>query len=237
MPAAAHPTPASKHAHRRRTPSAAGRTTSPASGARSKPSDLPQPYATKSASNAPGLVARPADAEPKVPDGFKVELVKTGMAGPRDMALAPNGDIFVVDSAANEIDVLRMKDGQAKPAEDAVFASDGLDRPYGIAFYPHDNPQVGLRRQRRQHRALSLQGGRPEGVRPGRDGGRQHPVEPSLDARHRLLAGRRDALRRRRLRLERRRGGQGPARRRHRAVGAEPRRSARCGEPRKAAPR
>ncbi len=80
--------------------------------------DLPKPYATKSASNAPGLVQRPDNATPKVPDGFKVELVKSGMEGPRAMALAPNGDIFVADSAADRIDVLRMKDGQAKPVKD-----------------------------------------------------------------------------------------------------------------------
>ncbi len=103
--------------------------------------DLPQPYATKSASNAPGLVPRPADAVPDVPPGFKAELVASGLSGPRDMALAPNGDIFVADSAANQIVVLRMADGQAKPTAQSVFASRGLDQPYGIAFYPHDKPQ------------------------------------------------------------------------------------------------
>ena len=103
--------------------------------------DLPQPYASKSASNAPGLVKRPADAVLQVPPGFKAELVASGLNGPRDMALAPNGDVFVTDSAADEIVVLRMKDGQAKPAAQSVFASAGLDQPYGIAFYPRDNPQ------------------------------------------------------------------------------------------------
>jgi glucose/arabinose dehydrogenase len=103
--------------------------------------DLPQAYATGSASNAPGLARLPAGVVPEVPPGFKAELVAAGFAGPRKMALAPNGDIFVVDSAANEIDVLRMKDGQAQPVARSVFASDGLDRPYGIAFYPADKPQ------------------------------------------------------------------------------------------------
>ncbi len=103
--------------------------------------DLPQPFASGSASNAPGLVRRPADAVPVVPPGFKAELVAAGLAGPRDMALAPNGDVFVAESAADEIVVLRMKDGQAKPVAQSVFASTGLDRPYGIAFYPADKPQ------------------------------------------------------------------------------------------------
>ena len=105
------------------------------------PGDLPKPYATQSASNAPGLVNRPDGAKPTPLEGFKVELVKSGMEGPRDMAVAPNGDIFVADSVADQIVVLRMKDGQAEPAEDSVFASDNLDRPYGIAFYPLDDPQ------------------------------------------------------------------------------------------------
>ena len=103
--------------------------------------DLPQPFATKSASNAPGLVQRPAGAVPEVPPGFKAELVASGMNAPRDMALAPDGDVFVADSAADEIVVLRMADGQAKPTAQSVFASAGLDQPYGIAFYPHDKPQ------------------------------------------------------------------------------------------------
>ena len=103
--------------------------------------DLRQPYATKSASNAPGLAHRPANVTPLVPPGFKAELVESGMAGPRDMALAPNGDIFVADSVANQIVVLRMASGQAKPRARSVFASKSLDQPYGIAFYPLDKPQ------------------------------------------------------------------------------------------------
>ncbi len=103
--------------------------------------DLPQPFATRSASNSPGLVQRPADAVPLVLPDFKAELVASGLSGPRDMALAPNGDIFVVDSAADRIVVLRMKDGQAKPTQQSVFADAGLDQPYGIAFYPQDKPQ------------------------------------------------------------------------------------------------
>ena len=105
------------------------------------PGDLPEPYATQSASNAPGLISRPDSAMPQVPAGFKVELVKDGFSGPRDMAVAPNGDLFVVDSAAEEVRVLRLREGTAEVAEDAVFASEGLDRPYGVAFYPLDDPE------------------------------------------------------------------------------------------------
>ena len=105
------------------------------------PGDLPKPFATESASNAPGLVDRAADVKPVGLPGFSVELVKSGMQGPRVIRKAPNGDLFVADSVANEIYVLRMQDGEARPVEDSVFASDGLNQPYGIAFYPLTDPK------------------------------------------------------------------------------------------------
>ena len=49
--------------------------------------------------------------------------------------VAPNGDIFIAESEPGRIRVLRTADGAAKPSSNDVFAS-GLDRPFGIAFYP-----------------------------------------------------------------------------------------------------
>ena len=46
-------------------------------------SDLPAPFATSSAGNAPSIVARPADAWPKAPNSFKVQLYSDGLASPR----------------------------------------------------------------------------------------------------------------------------------------------------------
>ena len=48
-----------------------------------------------------------------------------------------DGDIFVAETTAGRIHVLRSADGAAHPDRDAVFAS-GLDGPFGIAFYPPD---------------------------------------------------------------------------------------------------
>src|SRR5262249_33477553 len=65
------------------------------------PTDLPKPFDTQSASNAGRVVARPADAWPKAPAGFKVELyVSEGLDQPRQIRMAPNGDYFVADSSA-----------------------------------------------------------------------------------------------------------------------------------------
>ena len=99
------------------------------------PDDLPPPYATRPASNGPRVVRRPAHAQPKVPPGFQVELFASRLDEPRTLVTAPNGDVFVAESAAGGIRVLRAADGDARPRESSVFAS-GLDQPFGIAFYP-----------------------------------------------------------------------------------------------------
>ncbi|HEX8141459.1 MAG TPA: sorbosone dehydrogenase family protein [Pyrinomonadaceae bacterium] len=103
--------------------------------------DLPEPFATRSVDNGPRLIPRPADAWPKAPAGFKVEEFATGLRNPRLIRTAPNGDIFVAESRAGQIRILRAADGAAKPEAMEVFAS-GLNRPFGIAFYPlGPNPQ------------------------------------------------------------------------------------------------
>ncbi len=105
-----------------------------------RPEDLPKPYATKSASNGAGLVDRPKGAMPQLPPGFSAQLIASGIDNPRVVRVAPNGDLFIADSEANQIRVYRLAERSAKPVEKTIFAS-GLTQPYGIAFYPADNPQ------------------------------------------------------------------------------------------------
>src|SRR5262245_36331928 len=102
---------------------------------RRKVTELPPPYATRSASNPPRVVARPVSAVPRVPPGFQVELFASNLRDPRTVRVAPNGDIFIAESEPGRIRVLRAADGAAKPSSNDVFAS-GLDQPFGIAFYP-----------------------------------------------------------------------------------------------------
>src|SRR5262245_42350109 len=102
---------------------------------RRKITDLPPPYATRSASNPPRVVPRPVSAVPRVPPGFQVELFASNLRDPRTVRVAPNGDIFIAESEPGRIRVLRAADGAAKPSINDVFAS-GLDQPFGIAFYP-----------------------------------------------------------------------------------------------------
>src|SRR5438046_5097645 len=98
--------------------------------------DLPAPYATKSASNSPREVRRPAGAELRVPAGFKIEQYASGFSYPRYLLTAPNGDIFVTESYENSIKVLRDTDADGKPDLTETFVNSGLNKPFGIAFYP-----------------------------------------------------------------------------------------------------
>jgi glucose/arabinose dehydrogenase len=103
------------------------------------PADLPPDVAT------PGValsqqVPQPAGATLKLPPGFTVTAFAK-LDGPRQVRVAPNGDVFVAEMGAGRVKVLRAADGAAQAAQTAVFA-DGLDRPFGIAFYPAGpNPQ------------------------------------------------------------------------------------------------
>jgi hypothetical protein len=96
---------------------------------------LPAPYSTASAGNPPQVVGQPADAALSVPPNFTVRLFAAGLAGPRLLRVAPNGDIFVAETRENRIRVLRTADGADAPSQNQVFA-DSLDRPFGIVFFP-----------------------------------------------------------------------------------------------------
>ena len=83
---------------------------------RRKITDLPPPYATRSVSNPPRVIAKPVSAAPKVPPGFQVELFASDLRDPRTVRVAPNGDIFVAESEPGRIRVLRAADGRPGPA-------------------------------------------------------------------------------------------------------------------------
>jgi len=98
--------------------------------------DLPAPYATDSAENFSKVVPRPENAWPQAPAGFKVQLYANGFTQARLIRTAPNGDIFLADSSADQVKVLHglTADGNAESV--TVFAAKGLRMPFGITFYP-----------------------------------------------------------------------------------------------------
>jgi glucose/arabinose dehydrogenase len=116
------------------------RTESPGTTRKITAADLPAPFATQSAQNSPRTVARPKDAWPIAPAGFKVELYAGGLDNPRLLRTAPNGDIFLAEMDPGGILVFRGL-SEGKPELTAVYVI-GLNKPYGIAFYPPGpNPQ------------------------------------------------------------------------------------------------
>jgi len=122
--------------------------------------DLPKPDPEETVNNTPHVVPRPVNAWPLAPAGFRVTLYAGGDSAPMQradnkqvMALsggtftmprlirtAPNGDLFLADSGAGTLFVLRGVGPNGKAAQIAKFAT-GLDHPFGIAFYPGTNPK------------------------------------------------------------------------------------------------
>jgi glucose/arabinose dehydrogenase len=106
-----------------------------------RPADLPKPGASPSSAKFPHIVSRPPSVLPQVPAGFKIELFADGLSGPRQIRVAPNGDIFVAETGPGRIRILRAADGSTKPSANEIYAS-GLHQPFGIAFFPSgNNPQ------------------------------------------------------------------------------------------------
>jgi glucose/arabinose dehydrogenase len=126
--------------------------------------DLPAPHPEEAVNNGPHIVARPENAWPVAPPGFKVTLYAGGdftptaasssinnqapsvpaapstFREPRLLRTAPNGDIFLSDSHGDKIFVLRGVGPDGKAEKVSTFAT-GLNLPFGIAFYPASNPK------------------------------------------------------------------------------------------------
>lgn len=96
---------------------------------------LPPPYATESKTNNSKVIGWPKDKTPKAPEGFIVTKFADGFENPRWTYIAPNQDIFVVESGTrtskNQITVLRDKDKDGKFETREVFIS-GLNKPFGM---------------------------------------------------------------------------------------------------------
>lgn len=110
--------------------------------------DLPQP--TSATPNFGKMVPRPANAWPKAPEGFTVELYAENQGNVRQIKRAPNGDLFVAERGGGggrgggapngRIVVYRGVDADGKAETISTFTG-GLNQPFGVAFYPANNPQ------------------------------------------------------------------------------------------------
>jgi len=97
--------------------------------------ELPPPHETPSVDNGAHMVPKPDGVLPLAPAGFEVSLFAGNLSNPRKIVTAPNGDIFVAESGANRVKVLRA-DGSMGHVEATSIYADNLRQPFGIAFYP-----------------------------------------------------------------------------------------------------
>ena len=98
--------------------------------------DLPAPRSSVLAINPPRVIAAPKGAQLHVPAGFKIDIFASGFRDPRFLLTAPNGDVFVTESRADQIKVLRDANGDGRPDINELFTERELNRPFGLAFYP-----------------------------------------------------------------------------------------------------
>ena len=96
--------------------------------------NLPAPFSTKSAGNGPGKIEAPAGFLPSVPQGFHVNIFAKDFRRPRLLTVAPNGDIFLAETGAGQIIILRDPNHTGGAQQRVVFA-EHLVRPFGIAFH------------------------------------------------------------------------------------------------------
>jgi len=117
---------------------------------------LPAPYETKSVSNYCKVIGWPAGKTPVAPAGFTVNLFADSLKNPRNIYVAPGGDIFVSEAntetkgikkigakvigvaasqnlgkSANQITLLRDTNGDGVPDTRTIFLNQ-LNQPYGM---------------------------------------------------------------------------------------------------------
>src|SRR3954468_4312361 len=83
--------------------------------------------------NHPIVATPPSGFQPRVPPGFRAEVVATRFNAPRWLAFAPNGDLFVAESGAGRLLRLRFTANGSRVGSTEVFA-DGLTQPFGVGF-------------------------------------------------------------------------------------------------------
>ena len=85
-------------------------------------------FGTSFDTSPPGL------AEPKVPEGFSVNVYARDLVAPRFMAVGPDGTLFVAEQGGGRVSALpdRDKDGEA---DERITVADGLTAPSSLSFF------------------------------------------------------------------------------------------------------
>lgn len=94
---------------------------------------LPAPFATPNVSNGAQSVSLPPVPQLRVPAGFTANIYAQGLAHARSMRIAANGDVFLAQSNAGRITLLRDTDGDGRADVTTTFTQ-GFDYPHGMAL-------------------------------------------------------------------------------------------------------
>lgn len=97
--------------------------------------ELPPPFSSESVTKESKVINWPEGKTPKAPEGFRVTRFADDFKHPRQTYIAPNEDIFVVESdtedSADRITILRDEDGDGDPDFRDIFL-ENLNQPYGM---------------------------------------------------------------------------------------------------------
>jgi len=99
------------------------------------PPPLPDPYHSPSASNAPTVIARPENAQLRLPAGFSIKEYASGFERPRYMIQLPSGVVLLSDSARKGTVYALFDKNKDGVSEDRKPLLEGLDRPFGLALW------------------------------------------------------------------------------------------------------
>ena len=171
-----------------------------------RPTDLPPPThhdndpEEPDFKRMPKVVEAPQGKMPDVPKGFAVQVFAKGLKQPRVIRIAPNGDIFVAESASGAAATraadlgLPRRRGQRRNGD-----SRSLRREPGAALRHRvpsaERPAACLCGRCEPGRSLPVPQRRAQGEWAGRSHHPEHPHVAALDARPGSLPGRQAPLR------------------------------------------
>ncbi len=96
--------------------------------------DLAKPFATPSQARGAQRISRPTDATLRVPPGFRANVFRDGLTGPRWLTVAANGDVILAETWNDEVKILRDGDGDGRAEFMSTF-SDDMESPHGLALH------------------------------------------------------------------------------------------------------
>ena len=173
----------------------------------------PQPYATESSSNGRDVVARPENAWPVAPAGFKVELYASGLENPRWCARLRTATFFLRKGIPDAFRVFRGMTCERQARADGNFRRRTETSVWYRFLSAGSRSAMDLHRQRKRSGSFSLSQWRFEGERAiaahRRPAGRR-----AQHAGGRIFAGRQENVCRGRLGIERGRSGHAAAKKR-----------------------